>query len=240
MRSDGRAPDQLRPVKIVTGFQRYAEGSALIELGDTRVLCSASVEDGVPSFRKGTGSGWVTAEYSLLPRSTLVRSPREASRGKVGGRTHEIQRLIGRSLRSVTNLDALGERTVWIDCDVLQADGGTRSAAVTGGFVALALAARRLRQEGFIEDDPLTGEVAAISVGIVNGETLLDLDYREDFAAAVDFNVVMTGDGRYVEVQGTAERHPFGPDQLDELLRLAGSGIEFLLAETQKALGNRD
>jgi len=240
MRSDGRAPDQLRPVKIVTGFQRYAEGSALIELGDTRVLCSASVEDGVPSFRKGTGSGWVTAEYSLLPRSTLVRSPREASRGKVGGRTHEIQRLIGRSLRSVTNLDALGEKTVWIDCDVLQADGGTRSAAVTGGFVALALAARRLREDGFIEDDPLTGEVAAISVGIVKGETLLDLDYKEDFAAAVDFNVVMTGDGRYVELQGTAERHPFGPGQLDELLRLAGSGIEFLLSETRKALGNRD
>ncbi len=236
MRADGRAYDGLRPVTILTGYQRYAEGSALIEFGDTRVLCSASVEDSVPPFRKGTGSGWITAEYSLLPRSTLVRSSRESSRGKVGGRTHEIQRVIGRCLRSVVNLDAIGERTVWVDCDVIQADGGTRSAAITGGYVALTLALRKLRKEGFISEDPLLSQVAAVSVGVVDGEAMLDLVYSEDFAAAVDLNVVKTGDGRYVEIQGNAEGEPFDRKQLDELLGLAGDGIEMLLEYQREAL----
>lgn len=236
MRADGRAYNGLRPVTLLTGYQRYAEGSALIEFGDTRVLCSASVEDSVPPFRKGTGSGWITAEYSLLPRSTLVRSSRESSRGKVGGRTHEIQRVIGRCLRSVVNLDAIGERTVWVDCDVIQADGGTRSAAITGGYVALTLALRKLRKEGFISEDPLLSQVAAVSVGVVDGEAMLDLVYSEDFAAAVDLNVVKTGDGRYVEIQGNAEGEPFDRKQLDELLGLAGDGIEMLLEYQREAL----
>ena len=237
MRHDGRKPGELRPVRFTTGYQSFAEGSVLIEMGMTRVLCAASVEDGVPPFRKGTGSGWITAEYSLLPRSTMVRSPREASRGKVGGRTHEIQRIIGRALRSVANLDALGERTVWIDCDVLQADGGTRSAAITGAWVALALAARYLRSGGYIVDDPVAGQVAAVSVGIVDGEPVLDLDYKEDFAAEVDLNTAITSDGDYVEIQGTAEGAPFSPDRLNDLLELARSGIESLLAAQLEALG---
>jgi len=236
MRADSRAHDELRPVTILTGFQRYAEGSVLIEFGDTRVLCSASVEDSVPPFRKGTGSGWITAEYSLLPRSTLVRGSRESSRGKVGGRTHEIQRVIGRCLRSIANLDAFGERTVWIDCDVIQADGGTRSAAITGGYVALALAVRRLREAGLIADDPLLSQVAAVSVGVVDREVMLDLVYSEDFVADVDFNVAMTGDGRYVEIQGNAEGAPFGRERLNEMLSLAGVGIEQLLEYQQQAL----
>ncbi len=236
MRADGRAYDGLRPVTILTGYQRYAEGSTLIDFGDTRVLCSASVEDSVPPFRKGTGSGWITAEYSLLPRSTLVRSSRESSRGKVGGRTHEIQRVIGRCLRSVVNLDAIGERTVWVDCDVIQADGGTRSAAITGGYVALALALRKLRKKGFISEDPLLSQVAAVSVGVVDGEAMLDLVYSEDFAAAVDLNVAKTGDGCYVEIQGNAEGEPFDRKQLDELLALAGDGIEMLLGYQREAL----
>ena len=236
-RMDGRRPDELRPVRIIRGFVSAPEASVLIEMGMTRVLCSASVEDGVPPFRKGTGSGWITAEYSLLPRSTMVRSPREASRGKVGGRTHEIQRIIGRALRSVANLDALGERTVWIDCDVLQADGGTRSAAITGAWVALALAARYLRSGGYIVDDPVAGQVAAVSVGIVDGEPVLDLDYKEDFAAEVDLNTAITSDGDYVEIQGTAEGAPFSPDRLNDLLELARSGIESLLAAQLEALG---
>ena len=237
MRHDGRAPGELRPVCLTTGYQSFAEGSVLIETGLTRVLCSASVEDGVPSFRKGTGSGWITAEYSLLPRSTLVRSPREAARGKVGGRTHEIQRIVGRVLRSVVNLDALGEKTIWIDCDVLQADGGTRSAAITGSWVALALAARYLKREGYIPDDPLTGQVAAVSVGVVDGETVLDLDYKEDFAAEVDLTAAITDKGHYVEIQGTAEGAPFSPERLNELLAMAHSGVETLLVEQLEALG---
>jgi ribonuclease PH len=236
VRADGRTRDELRPVKFHTGYQRYAEGSVLVEIGDTRVLCSASVEDNVPQFRKGTGSGWITAEYSLLPRSTLVRCPREASRGRVNGRTHEIQRVIGRCLRAVVNLDAFGERTVWIDCDVLQADGGTRTAAITGGYVALALAVRKLQGDGLITADPLLTQLAGISVGVVGGEAMLDLVYSEDFAAEVDFNVAMTGDGRFVEVQGNAEGKPFDRGRLDELLHLAETGIEKLLELQREAL----
>jgi ribonuclease PH len=236
MRIDGRAFDELRPVVFQTGYQSYAEGSVLVEFGETRVLCSASVEDNVPSFRKGTGSGWITAEYSLLPRSTLIRSPRESSRGRVGGRTHEIQRVIGRCLRSIANLDAFGERTVWVDCDVLQADGGTRSAAITGGYVALALATRKLREDGLITVEPLLTQVAGVSVGIIDGVTMIDLAYKEDFAAEVDFNIAMTGDGRFVEVQGNAEGKPFERDRLEEMLVLAGKGIEELLELQREAL----
>ena len=236
-RPDGRRDDELRPVLIETGFQEYAEGSALIGVGKTRILCSASVEDGVPGFRKGTGSGWVTAEYSLLPRSTQIRTTREASRGRVGGRSHEIQRIIGRVLRSVVDLDALGERTVWLDCDVLQADGGTRSAAATGAYVALALALAKVREAGHIERDPLLGQVAAVSVGIWGGRACLDLSYEEDFTALVDLNVAMTDDGRFVEIQGTAEQQPFDRGQLDELLDLAGRGIDHLLRLQREALG---
>lgn len=237
-RPDGRAPDALRPAAIETGYQSYAEGSALIEIGNTRVLCSASAEDNVPPFRKGTGLGWITAEYSLLPRSTLVRTSRESSRGRPSGRTHEIQRTIGRTLRAVVDLAALGERTIWIDSDVLQADGGTRSAAITGAYVALALALRRLSEEGYIESDPLTGQVAAVSVGLVGGEPRLDLDYREDSSSEVDLNVAMTGDGRLVEIQGTAESRPFSRGELESLLDLARSGIEKLMSIQTEALGN--
>jgi ribonuclease PH len=236
IRIDGRAFDELRPVVFSTGYQRYAEGSVLVEFGETRVLCSASVEDNVPPFRKGTGSGWITAEYSLLPRSTLVRSPRESSRGRVGGRTHEIQRVIGRCLRSIANLDAFGERTVWVDCDVLQADGGTRSAAITGGYVALALATRKLREDGLITVEPLLTQVAGVSVGVIDGVAMLDLAYNEDFAAEVDFNIAMTGDGRFVEVQGNAEGKPFDRDRLEEMLGMAGKGIGELLELQREAL----
>jgi ribonuclease PH len=235
-RSDGRAADELRPVLITPHYLSYAEGSALIDVGNTRVLCSASAEDNVPSFRKGTGSGWITSEYSLLPRSTHVRTPRESSRGRVAGRTHEIQRTIGRALRAVTNLDLLGERTIWIDCDVIQADGGTRTASITGAYVALALALAGLRKEGYIEGDPLAGQVAAVSVGIVDGLTVLDLNYEEDSISEVDLNVAKTGDGRFVDIQGTAESKPFDREQLQAMLDLAGSGIERLLSFQREAL----
>ena len=236
MRADARPPDALRPVSFQLGYQRFAEGSVLIEVGNTRVLCSASAEDRVPAFRKGTGEGWVTAEYSLLPRSTLVRSPRESVRGRVSGRTHEIQRAIGRALRAVTELPALGERTIWLDCDVLQADGGTRTAATTGSCVALALALRRLRRDGHIESDRLRGLVAAVSAGVVAGEALLDLDYREDFAAEVDLNVAKTDGGLYVDIGGAAESQPFDSSRLDELLGLAGKGISELHELQRRAL----
>jgi len=227
----------LRPVRITRGFTKHAEGSVLIEIGETRVLCNASVEEKVPPFLKGKGSGWVTAEYGMLPRATHTRGSREAATGKQSGRTHEIQRLIGRSLRAVTDLAALGERQVTIDCDVLQADGGTRCASITGAMVALADAVASLRAKGALATDPLRDFVAAVSVGIVHGEALLDLDYAEDSGCETDMNVVMTGAGRYVEVQGTAEGEPFTRAQASELLDLAAGGIAQLIRMQREALG---
>src|SRR4029453_6175955 len=223
-RSDGRAPAELRPTRLTPEFLMHAEGSVLIEVGNTRVVCTASVEERVPPFLRNTGKGWVTSEYGMLPRATSTRTTREASAGKVGGRTQEIQRLIGRSLRSVTRLDSLGERTVWIDCDVIQADGGTRTASITGAYVALVLALDMMRQKGMIQSIPVGDYAAATSVGIVDGERLLDLAYAEDSHAEVDMNIVKTGAGRYIEVQGTAETMPFGRDALLALLDLADRG----------------
>ncbi len=236
MRAHGRKSGELRPVTIAVNFIRHAEGSVLIEVGDTRVICTATVEEQVPPFLRDTGRGWVTAEYGMLPGSSTTRIARESARGRVGGRTHEIQRLIGRSLRAVTNLDLLGARTIWLDCDVIEADGGTRTASVTGAYVALALAARRLRAAGKIAADPLTGSVAALSAGIVDGRPLLDLCYDEDSRAAVDMNFVMTGTGRFIEVQGTAESKPFTKSQLDRLADLAWAGIKQLTTLQQQAL----
>jgi ribonuclease PH len=227
-RSDGRANDELRPVRMTVDYLRHAEGSVLIEFGDTRVLCVASIEDRVPGFLEGRGQGWLTAEYAMLPRSGKTRSNRESVSGKVGGRTHEIQRLIGRSLRACTDLRALGERTIVLDCDVLQADGGTRTAAITGAWVALKRASATLRQRGALAVDPVRMGLAAVSVGVVDGETLLDLDYGEDSHAEVDANVVMTDQSEFVEVQGTAEGKPFSRARLDELLALAEKGIREL------------
>src|SRR5437773_3454841 len=238
MRSDRRAPNQLRETTLVPDYLPHAEGSVFIEAGRTRVICTASVEDRVPPFLRNTGKGWVTAEYGMLPRATNTRMQREASAGKVGGRTQEIQRLIGRSLRSVTNLSAIGERTVWIDCDVIQADGGTRTASITGAFVALALALEKMREREMIKTIPLADYVAATSVGIVDGEPLLDLAYEDDSRAEVDMNVVKTGNGRFIEVQGTAEAMPFGRDALNELLDLADHGITELVTK-QKAIVGR-
>jgi ribonuclease PH len=235
-RSDGRHPNQLRPVRIVPGYNKYAEGSALIESGETRVICTASVENKIPSFLRGSGKGWVTSEYGMIPRSTGTRMNREATRGRPSGRTQEIQRLIGRSLRAVVDMKALGERTVWIDCDVIQADGGTRTASITGAFVALALAVAKLQREDVIDKPVLQDFVAAVSVGIVSGEPVLDLGYEEDVAAEVDMNVVMTGQGLYVEVQGTAEENPFSAPQLETLLRFAGEGIQTLAGEQKLVL----
>jgi ribonuclease PH len=233
-RVDGRTNDELRPVNITLGYQAFAEGSALIELGRTRVLCAVSVEDRVPGFLKGGGTGWVTAEYAMLPRSTLTRTPRNVSPERAAGRNQEIQRLIGRSLRAVTDLGALGERTFTVDCDVLQADGGTRTAAITGGYVALVQAFHKLKKQGILPLIPLKGVVAATSVGIVDREVLLDLCYEEDFRAAVDFNAVMTDKGEFVEIQGTAEGKPFSKETVNTLLTLAEKGIKRLL-EIQKA-----
>jgi ribonuclease PH len=238
MRSDNRAADELRQTIITPGFNAHAEGSVIIEAGRTRVICTASVEDRVPPFLRGIGKGWVTAEYGMLPRATSTRTTREAATGKVGGRTQEIQRLIGRSLRSVTKLESLGERTIWIDCDVIQADGGTRTASITGGFVALALAVQRLRKEGWLKEIPLTDYVAATSVGYVKGEPMLDLAYDEDSKADVDMNVVTTGDGRFVEVQGTAEGPPFERAALDSLLGLAEAGIRELVDLQRSIVGD--
>jgi ribonuclease PH len=235
-RADGRAWDELRPVKITLGYQSFAEGSALIELGKTRVLCSVSVDERVPSFLRGGGGGWITAEYGMLPRSTVSRTSREASLGKVAGRSQEIQRLIGRSLRAVADLSALGERTLIIDCDVLQADGGTRTAAITGAYIALHQALQTLANMGIISSIPLKSTVAATSVGIVHGNQLLDLCYDEDCNAAVDFNVVMTSQGEFVEVQGTAEGKPFAKETIDFLLSLAEKGIKELFQVQQAAL----
>jgi ribonuclease PH len=236
-RGDGRLPGDLRTVTVVPGFVRSATGSALIEAGGTRVICTASVDENVPKWMAGQGRGWATAEYGMLPASTGERKQRDVSKGRPDGRTVEIQRLIGRSLRGVIDFAALGERTVWIDCDVLEADGGTRCAAITGGYVALEIALRRLVGEGKIEAVPLTQSVAAVSCGIVDGRALLDLDYSEDSTAEVDANVVMTGDGGLVEVQATAERTPLSRASLDELLALAAAGIEQLQAVQQEAVG---
>ncbi len=238
IRTDGRTAAQLRPTRITPGFTMHAEGSVLIEAGRTRVICTASVEDRVPPFLRNTGKGWVTAEYGMLPRATTTRTQREASAGKVGGRTQEIQRLIGRSLRSVTRLNELGERTIWVDCDVIQADGGTRTASITGGFVALVLALQKLKELAYIKAVPIQDHVAAISVGVVGGAPLLDLAYEEDSRAEVDMNIVKTGDGRFIEVQGTAEGPPFERRALDDLMQLADSGIRELV-ELQKTVVGR-
>jgi ribonuclease PH len=235
-RSYGRAPDGLRPVQIEPGFVRTATGSALISAGETRVICTASVEESVPRFLAGSGGGWVTAEYGMLPASTGERKRRDVSKGRPDGRTVEIQRLIGRSLRGVIDFTSLGERTIYVDCDVLQADGGTRCASITGGFVALALAGQRLVAEGTLQRTPLTGSVAAVSAGVVGGVPLLDLDYGEDSSAEVDANVVMTGDGGLVEVQATAEKTPLSRAHLDDLLALAAAGIAELRLAQQAAI----
>jgi ribonuclease PH len=238
MRSDKRPANELRSTTITSNYLLHAEGSVLIEAGNTKVICSASVEDRVPAFLRNSGKGWVTAEYGMLPRATSTRTQREAAAGKVGGRTQEIQRLIGRSLRSVTNLPALGERTIWIDCDVIQADGGTRTASITGAFVALALALEKLRERGVLSAVPVVDYVAAISVGIVEGEPLLDLAYDDDSRADVDMNVVKTGSGQFIEVQGTAEGLPFGRDSLDTLLDLADQGIKQLVEKQRAIVGH--
>jgi ribonuclease PH len=237
-RTDGRAPGDLRPTQLTPNFLAHAEGSVLIEVGRTRVICSASVEERVPPFLRNSGKGWVTAEYGMLPRATSTRTQREATAGKVGGRTQEIQRLIGRSLRSVTRTTELGERTIWIDCDVIQADGGTRTAAITGGFVALVLALQKLRDSGALKTLPIQDHVAATSVGVVAGTPMLDLAYDEDSRADVDMNVVKTGDGRFIEVQGTAEGPPFERPALDALLELADAGIRRLVEMQQQIIGN--
>ena len=237
MRTDNRQPDQLRPITLTPNVMMHAEGSVLVEAGRTRVICTASIEDRVPPFLRGTGKGWVTAEYGMLPRATTTRTTREASAGKVGGRTQEIQRLIGRSLRSVVTLEALGERTIWMDCDVTQADGGTRTASITGAFVALVLALDKLRQSGALKAIPVRDYVAATSVGIVAGTPMLDLAYDEDSRAEVDMNVVQTGGGRFIEVQGTAETTPFDRAGLDALLALAEKGIRELVAKQREIVG---
>jgi ribonuclease PH len=237
-RTDGRQPAQLRDIRLTPSFTMHAEGAVLIEAGRTKVICTASVEERVPPFLRNTGKGWVTAEYGMLPRATSTRTQREATAGKVGGRTQEIQRLIGRSLRSVMRLPELGERTVWIDCDVIQADGGTRTASITGGFVALVIALQQMRQKGMIRSIPVSDFVAATSVGVVGGVPMLDLAYDEDSKADVDMNVVKTGDGRFIEVQGTAEGPPFERGALDSLLELADAGIRDLIALQRSIVGD--
>lgn len=236
MRPSGRNPEQLREIKFTCGFTKHAEGSVLVEFGDTRVLCTASIEGGVPRFLKGKGEGWVTAEYGMLPRSTHERMRREASHGKQGGRTLEIQRLIGRSLRAAIDLKALGENTITIDCDVLQADGGTRTASITGGFVALSLAVKKMLESKMLKKNPLHGQVASVSVGIFNGVPVLDLDYAEDSNAETDMNVVMNDMDAFIEIQGTAEGHAFRKDELNAMLDLAATGINQLLEKQRIAL----
>ena len=239
MRTDNRRADQMRPVEIETGYLKTAEGSALITVGNTRVLCAASIEDGVPQFLRGTGKGWVTAEYAMLPRATQKRTPREVSKGKPSGRTHEIQRLIGRSLRAAVDLDLLGERSILVDCDVIQADGGTRTASITGAYVALATAIGQLMKFGALKKSPLIDLVAATSAGIVGGEPMVDLDYEEDSQADVDMNLVMTGSGKFVEVQATAEHHPFDDSQLGRLIELARHGIRELMEIQKRVIPTR-
>jgi len=239
-RPDGRTPDQLRPMKMTPGFLEYADGSVLMEAGKTKVICAAKIQDGVPNWMRGRGNGWVTAEYSLLPSSTPNRTFREAVKGKQGGRTLEIQRLVGRSLRSVVDMRALGERTIWLDCDVIQADGGTRCASVSGAYVALYLALASLVDQDLITEVPLKDSLAAVSVGVWQGEPLLDLDYAEDSTADTDMNVVMTGSGGIVELQATAEKESFSRETLDQLIDLAASGIEQITAEQLKATALRN
>jgi ribonuclease PH len=236
-RGDGRAADQLRPVRIVPGFNKHAEGSALIEVGDTRVICTVSVEERVPQFLKGKAEGWITCEYGMLPRATSERTQREVTRGRASGRTCEIQRLIGRALRGVVDLKGLGERTLWVDCDVIQADGGTRTASITGAFVALVEALRRLQKQNPSAPLPLFDCVAATSVGKVGGAMLLDLSYLEDSSAEVDMNIVKTGRGRFIEIQGTAEKNPFGEEELQQLMAMADKGIGELIALQREVLG---
>jgi ribonuclease PH len=236
MRSDGRQLDEMRKVKIKRNVLKFAEGSCMIEMGDTKVICSASVEDKVPPFLRNSGSGWITAEYGMLPRSCKSRIDREASRGKQSGRTQEIQRLIGRSMRSIAELKKLGERTIWIDCDVIQGDGGTRTASITGSFIALVDALIKLKNEKIINSIPLSDYVAAISVGIVNGKSCLDLNYEEDSGAEVDMNIIMTGSGKMIEVQGTAEKRPFSVKDLNDLIGLAKSGIDNLVTLQKKLI----
>jgi ribonuclease PH len=236
MRPSGRAPQQLRTIRLTRNYTKHAEGSVLVEFGDTKVICTASIDENVPRWMKGKGQGWVTAEYGMLPRSTGSRMSREAAQGKQGGRTMEIQRLIGRSLRAVVDMSALGERTITIDCDVIQADGGTRTASITGGYVALADAMRYLRNKKLIKKDPLHGQVASVSVGIYQGTPILDLDYAEDSNAETDMNVVMNDGGAFIEVQGTAEGHAFRREELDAMLALAESGIQELMAKQREAL----
>ena len=238
VRTDNRAPDDLRPVLITPGYLPYAEGSVLIEMGNTRVVCAASLEDRVPPFLRNSGQGWLTAEYAMLPRATQTRTAREIGRGGASGRTHEIQRLIGRSLRAVADMKVLGERTITIDCDVLQADGGTRTAAITGSYVALALASNHLLKIGKISRSLTTDQVAAVSVGIVENTPLLDLKYDEDSRAEVDMNIVCTGDGRFIELQGTAEREPFSRAQMDELVELGVHGIEKLVTIQKRVIAS--
>lgn len=237
MRADRRARNELRKLKIRKDYIKYAEGSCLIEMGNTKVVCTASVENSVPQFLRNTGTGWVTAEYSMLPRSCKKRTPRESSRGRVGGRTHEIQRLIGRSLRGVVDLSKLGERTIWLDTDVIQGDGGTRCAAITGSFVALCDALDKLKKEGLFEKLPISDFVAAVSVGIIDGEVYLDLDYKEDSNAEVDMNIIMTGGGKFIEVQGTAEREPFDNKTMSKMVNTAKKGIKELISRQKRALG---
>lgn len=237
MRLDGRAYDERRSMKLTVNTNKYAEGSATIEVGDTKVICTATVEEKVPPFMKGQGKGWVTAEYSMLPRATHTRNQREASRGKLSGRTMEIQRLIGRALRSVVNLEALGERSVLIDCDVIQADGGTRTSSITGAFVAMTIAIHKLAVKHNLPVFPVTDYLASLSVGVVGGDLLLDLNYEEDSKAKVDMNVVMTGEGKFVEVQGTGEEQPFSRDELNGLLALAEKGISEAIVQQREALG---
>ncbi|GAB6067413.1 ribonuclease PH [Methylothermus subterraneus] len=236
MRPSGRRPDELRAIRFTCHYTKHAEGSVLVEFGDTRVLCTASVDERVPNFLRGQGQGWVTAEYGMLPRATHERTSREAASGRQGGRTLEIQRLIGRSLRAAVDLKALGERSIVIDCDVLQADGGTRTASITGGFVALALAVAKLLEERKLQQNPLRDQIASVSVGIYRGVPILDLDYQEDCEAETDMNVVMNAQGAYVEIQGTAEGHPFRREELNAMLDLAGRGIAELLEHQRQAL----
>ncbi len=238
MRLNNRANDELRNITITRDYNKYAEGSVLIAVGDTKIICTASIEEKLPPFLKDSGQGWITSEYSMLPRSTGTRMIRESSRGKVGGRTQEIQRLIGRALRAVVDLKKIGERTIWIDCDVIQADGGTRTASITGGFIALADALHKLKIKGLIQDSAIKDYIAATSVGIVNGEILLDLNYTEDSKAEVDMNFIITGGEKFIEIQGTAESEPFSMDQLHKMIEFSKKGIHVLIEKQKAILGN--
>lgn len=235
-RQSGRKNNELRGIKVTKDYIQYAEGSCLIEFGNTKVITTASVEESVPPFLRGKGTGWITAEYSMIPRSCKTRVPRESSKGKLGGRTHEIQRLIGRSMRAVVDMSKLGERTIWMDCDVIQADGGTRCASITGSFISLVLALEKLKKDLTLDRIPISDYVAAVSVGMIGGKPVLDLDYEEDSTADVDMNIIMTGDGRFIEVQGTAEKEPFSKNDMEKLLALAKDGIEELIAAQKKVL----